>query len=460
VSNFKINRRSFITSTGAIFTLPLLESLFPFAKASAATNDPKRHVVMYMPSGTYNLPDRPIWAVNPGSISGGNTSLALSPFASNYGDIINLNNLVLKPNLALTEDHAQQAAAYLTGMENRNASMISFDQMIADKTGKAAIVLSGGETNGEAYAEQRAISYRNNKEILGISNPGDLYRQLLAKVVPSSGTPVTQPNQPVAVDNTKSILDASLADFNALSAQVSKTDKAKIDEFMTAVRTLESRVVASTGSGGGGGGGGVVLAGACAKPTLNSSLDNNQTNEAPDQYLPKWFAFNDLIKIAFACDITRSVSMMLDIETTHRNFAKANGLQYQDGDIAGLGDAHLQISHECASDVGYARCVTVGRVWMSVAVDLLNKLKSGADASGSSLADNTIIQLGYGVEHGAHEQNFNQRPLVLLGGRNMVSGGMSYAANANSFKDMYYTIASKMGLGFANFQGSTTTMKL
>jgi hypothetical protein len=454
MSNFKINRRSFITSTGAIFTLPLLESLFPLSRAMAAgANDPKRFVSFYFPSGTYNLPDKPIWAMPAGTLNSGNLSLALSPFASNASEIIGMNNLKLDVNVDLPEDHSQQAAAYLTGAKNRTASMISFDQIIADKTGKGALSFGGGITNGESFTEQWGISYRDNKVIIGISNPGDMYRKLLSQVVPSAGTSV---NTPVQVDSSRSILDASLADFTAFNATLSKTDKAKMDEFMTAVRTLEGRVAPAAGSGGST----VVLAGACAKPTLNSSLDNGDSD--PLQYVPKFFAFNDLIKIAFACDVSRSVTIMVDQEATHRNFAPAGGYVYKGADINGLGDAHLEISHACNEELGYNRSVTAGRVYMSMVNDLVEKLKSAADPSGSRILDNTIIQAGYGVNDGSHNVFNEQRPLVLMGGRNMLSGGNSYAfsGTTSNFRDMYYTFASKMGLGLNNFMGSSTLLKL
>src|SRR6185503_1724513 len=93
--NYKISRRAFITSTGAVFTLPLLESMFRHNSLwAAAVADPKRYVLFYFPNGTYNRPDKPIWMTpSDGAITAGNTSPALSPFAANYADITSINYL-------------------------------------------------------------------------------------------------------------------------------------------------------------------------------------------------------------------------------------------------------------------------------------------------------------------------------------------------------------------------------
>ncbi|HEY8270252.1 MAG TPA: DUF1552 domain-containing protein [Pseudobdellovibrionaceae bacterium] len=455
MSNFKISRRKFMSSTGMIFTIPLLESLFPLS--AEAANDPRRYVIFYFPNGTYNRSDKPIWATRDGALSSSNTSLALSPFSANYGDMISINYLKNDANfgLAINDDHARNAAAYLTCASSLSSSMISFENVLADKFGKAALVLSGGVTSADLPPDSY-ISYRNGKGNMGISNPGDLYRNLLNQVIPNAGpTPTPTPT----VNNGKSILDATIADLNSFMKTLGRSDKAKMEEFLTSVRALELKVASTaptpvpapmTGSGTG-----------CVKPTLDSNLDSANSRDAA-LYLPKFYAMNDMIKIAFACDITRSISVMVDTETTTRTYAKPpSSLIYNGADISGGYTSHIAISHASGlSTSGYNLAVTRDRVLMQIPMDLVNKLKSANDPSGSRILDNTIIQAGFGVQDGNHSASNNQRPLILAGGRNMLNLGTSRNLSSYQLKDLYYTISNKIGAGLTNFQGSSTLISL
>ena len=443
MSNFKISRRHFMTSTGAVFTLPLLESLFPFSKAMAqAASDPKRYVNFYFPNGTHNRAAKSIWWTNPGAISASNTSLAYSPFAANYGDIININRM---GNLACDDisgdDHELCAKAMLTCERFHNSNTISIDQVLADKFGKPALVLSGGVTSSDLVGD-RYVSYRGGVGNPGIGNPGDLFRKLFSQVVPTS------PSAPANAN--KSVLDSSISDFASLNATLSKSDKLKMDEFQTAIRSLERSISSTT----------PTPTASCAKPILASNLDTADS-QSTILYLPKMYAMNDMIKIAFACDITRSVSVMVDEETSDRQFLKAPAdLVYQGADIDYKGGVHISISHGINTPEGFNRAVTRDRVYINIAMDLANKLKASSDPSGSRLLDNTIISAGFGIIDGVHNYEVPfRRPLMLIGGRNLLRTGNSVTL-ANDFKDLYYTIATKIGANLANFKGSSTLLNI
>lgn len=449
MSNYKISRRHFLTSSGTIFTLPLLESLIPFSSAFAqAAGDPKRFVSIYLPNGTCNRSGRSIWWTNPGTMSAGNTSIAYSPFAANYGDIININGLRnISWNQHGGDDHEASAKTFLTCEPNINSGTNSFDQIIADRVGKPSLVLSGGATNADLPGD-RYVAYKNGVGNQGISNPWDLYRSLFSQLVPSTGTGTTTP----VLSGDKSVLDSAIADFNSLNAKLSKSDRAKMEEFLTAVREVERKIAqtqppppSSTG---------------CQKPTLSQDVDSSDSRNN-GLYLPKLYAMNDLIKQAFACDLTRSVSIMLDMETSMRQFVSApTHLRYNGTDINYVGGAHISISHAIENELGFNRAATRDRVYLAVVMDLVNKLKAGVDPSGSRILDNTIIFAGFGVSDGNHQNHPNRRPLVLAGGRNMMTLGRSITLGNNDYKDLYYTIASKLGLGLSNFRGSSTMINL
>lgn len=447
MSNYKINRRTFISSTGIIFTLPLLESLFSNQALAQAASDPKRYVAIYFPNGTYNRADKPIWWTPTGALNAGNASLALAPFATNLADMVNVNQMrnaaYWKQAEVFGDDHQNAATSFLTCADRITATTTSFEHVLGAAFNKPALVLSGG-TTGYDQPFDRFISYKNGVGDPGISNPGDVYRMLMSKIVPGGPAPT----------GAQSVIDSALADLTAFNSKLGKADKAKMDEYLTALRALETKIARAPSGGGGTGP-------SCTQPTLAPGMDNTDSRNT-ELYLPKMYAMNDMIRTAFACDITRSVSIMLDTETTGRTFAKAPAnLQYLNGDISGGFLSHEPISHASGlSSDGYNRCVTRDRVLMTIVVDLINKLKASTDASGSRILDNTVIESGFGVQDGNHGEFQDKWPIVLSGGRNLFSQGKTVLWNTIDKRDFYYTIARAMGANIPSFQGSTRTITL
>jgi hypothetical protein len=463
------SRRRFVTAAGTVFTLPLLEAMFPVSRAlaQAAAADPRRYVGIYFPNGTYNQPTKPIWYPPTGLLSATNTSDVLSPFAAYYPKFSILKAIKHSSRNAVDsytqDEHEAGAVSYFTCGKQYPlpASVSSFDQVIADKTGKPAYVLFGGVTDFDEPGDE-FVSFRNGKGIRGLSNPGDLYRDLLNKVVPSTGgtTPVT----PVDNSGKKSVLDSSMADLSALKAKLGKNDRVKLDEYLASVRALETKLLAApppvpTGPMGSG----------CVKPTIAANVDTTNTTNA-SLYLPRFFAFNDLIKIVFACDISRSVCIMVDTETTTRTFAPAPAnLIYNGVDIGGGLESHIAISHRAGSSNGkdgadpngVARCVTRDRVNFSIIADLISKLSTGTDPSGSPILDNTIIQAGFGFNDGMHSYyNTDVVPLVVAGGKNFMNPGRSFDVGGYDMSDLYFTFNKLLNLGLTGFQGGTKTIPL
>lgn len=445
MSNYKISRRSFLSSSGVVLTLPLLESLFSNQALAQAASDPKRYVAIYFPNGTYNRADKPIWWTPVGTLNSGNASLALSPFSANFGDMVNVNQIrnaaYWKQSEVFGDDHQNAATSWLTCADRITATTTSFEHFLGAAFNKPALVLSGGFTGFDRPFD-RYISYKNGVGDDGISNPGDVYRMLMSKIVPSGAAPT----------GVTSVLDSAKRDLASFTAKLGKNDKLKMDEFLTALRALETKLTTSSGGG---------MGGTCTSPTLASGVDNNDSgNQA--LYLPKMYAMNDMIRTAFACDITRSVSIMMDTETTGRTFAKAPAnLQYLNGDISGGYLSHEPISHASGlSDAGYNLCVTRDRVLMQVVIDLINKLKASNDPSGSRILDNTVIESGMGIQDGNHSDFQDRWPMVLSGGRNLFSQGKTVLWNNIDKRDFYYTIARALGANVANFQGSSRTIAL
>jgi hypothetical protein len=451
MGNYKISRRNFISSAGTVFVLPLLESLIPFSTAFAqVAADPRRWVVFYMPNGTYNRPDKPLWvppSVAP--LSGSNTTDVFSPFFANYSQMTAISGLKSKArlNTVYGDDHEASLQAYITQQTSINSTVTSYDHLFADKLGKPALNLHGGDYRGDLPGDV-CLSFRDGKGLRGFSNVGDLYRDLYNKVVPSSNT------TPQFDSNKKSILDSSLADLNALKTRVGIKDSQKLDEFMTSLRALELKIQSTSATT-------VSSSAACVRPTLDPTLDTSDASNI-NIYTDRFKAFNEMIKIAFACDITRTVSVLFDSETTARTFVDApSNLAYNGFNIGGGFESHIGISHSSPVSTRIPRCIVRDRILLNIIVDLANRLNSVSDPSGSKILDNTIIQAGYGIEDGNHEMwSTGVGPLLLMGGRNLISTGRHVNLSGYDMVDLIYSINTFLGAGVSSINGSTTKVPL
>ncbi len=453
MTNYKINRRSFLSSSGSIFLLPLFESLLSTRLFAQGGSDPRRYIAMYFPNGTYNRGDIPTWYPATGQLTSNNLPPALSPFGDIASQISIYKHIKTQAadNLANSYgQHVAEAVAFLTCSPNLSPS-ISFDHMYAKQCGKAAIVLQGNTADQGDQPQDNGISYLDGRMVRGISNPGDLYRQLLGQIV----VPSTPPSLPDNV--SQSIIDSSLTDLNQLRSKLGASDKQRLDDYLAGIRVLELKLKNSPPSGS-------SNSGICTTPTNNQSVDRTGAAGDSSLYLERMRTFNDLIAIAFACDVTRSVSLMLDVETGSRSLPAApTDLVYQGADTAGWNN-HLvshfghfsggDYAHE--SPQGIPRCITRDRFYFAVVADLIRKLGEARDMSGSSILDNTIVHAGFGVKDGMHQIHLSEgAPLIVGGGRNFLSPGQCYDFAAYDVADMYFTFNLKLGMGMPSFARSS-----
>ena len=101
----------------------------------------------------------------------------------------------------------------------------------------------------------------------------------------------------------QSVLDFVMEDAAQLQKRLGKTDQVKLDQFLTSVRSLETRLASSAGT---------AVTQACslpARPTETYSVD-----QVPEGYNRDYHAdlMIDLLVMAFQCDLTRVASFMLD----------------------------------------------------------------------------------------------------------------------------------------------------
>jgi hypothetical protein len=465
MSNWKIDRRRLLTGAGAIFALPLLESLFTKTALARGASDPLRFVSLYMPNGTYNVQGDAVWypqGLQTGPLTAGmfNSRSVFAPFSgelSNFSILMHPACLARDKAASVVPDGGGHVSAVSTWLSqtpftdvNSSQSTVpgsSFDQMIADAVQKPNLVLSGGcndaNPDGITFNYADYVSYNNGQPTEPHKNPVELYKAMFANLV-------VMPNMPVAAAaRNHSILDSSLADIQDLQSKLGKTDKQKLDDYLTSVRGLETKLF------------NVPKASACTPGSQpGASLDNvDLDGSLSGVYDQRVQAFFDMIALAFKCDLVRSVSFTYDGETCGRqNNPCPSNLLYDNADLTG--QLHIGISHYGQNSKGDEKCISRDRNYLSLFFYLLDALKQATDPSGSTILDNTIVLGGFNVTDGQHTGNAEGTPMVVGGGKNLMHPGNCFDLNGADMKDLFYTFSTFLKLGWSDYLGSSRLLSI
>lgn len=387
--SWMIDRRRLLTGAGTIFLLPMLERFFPKKALAAGTADPRRFVSLYMPNGTYNVLGDAVWypqgqATGPLTASMFSSRSVFAPFTSELGNF----SILMHPSCAARDKaasvvpdgggHVSAVTTFLsqaifTDVNSKQCTVPgdSFDQIVANTFKKPNLVLSGGcntaNPDGIAFNYGDYVSFSKGQPNEPHKNPVELYKLMFASLVPTPSAPVA------AAARNHSILDSSLSDIKDLQSKLGKTDNQKLDEYMTSVRNLETRLFtppnpASLCKPGG------------APP---SSLDNvDLDGTLSNVYDQRVQAFFDMVVLAFKCDLVRSVSFMYDGETCGRqNNPCPSNLLYANADLTG--QLHIGISHYGQNPNGDVKCISRDRNYLSLFFYLLDGLKQAIDRAGA-----------------------------------------------------------------------------
>jgi hypothetical protein len=189
-----------------------------------------------------------------------------------------------------------------------------------------------------------------------------------------------------------SVLDRVMDDANALTKEISSTDKAKLDEYLTSVREVEKRVDGMRKS--------KEKADAAGKgKAIPVAMMERPANGLPEDVRDHARLMCDLIAIAFQTDKTRVASLLLcrDLSAMYYPF-----LEVREG--------HHAASHNNNSD-GYER---ISRFHLSQLAYLAQKLDAMPEGDGTVLDHSCLMWINNMLIGRKHDNS--RLPLVLAGG--------------------------------------------
>ncbi len=311
----------------------------------------------------------------------------------------------------------------------RTYNSVGLDQIIALHTKQycrqPSLVLSIDAGVG-FLSRTGTISYNlEGKPIPAENNPRRVFDRLFR------GDRSTLESQRADLKRRIKLVDAVLESTRVLNKQLGQSDKQKMEQYLTSLNELESRLVVSE-----------KWIDIPIKQQDYSHLDLDVTPQGePQEYYRNMF---DLIALAFDADITRSVAFMLNRE---------DGMGISDTFPLKLGLArtHHQLSHAGDKD-GQLDFAKYDHFLSEQLAYFFTRLQEYKDASGTVL-DNSIVLYGSGASTTHNPRNL---PTLLAGGANMgLRHGTYWRDGDTLMSNVYLSILRSMGIEQEAFADST-----
>jgi hypothetical protein len=397
VTKKHLSRRTLLKGFGVAIGLPLLDSMSPaLAGPTRIGSHPVRLAFTYVPNGMTMADWNP---KTPGK------DFELTPILSKFeafkDDMFVLGNMMDRNGNALGDgggDHARAGGSFLTGVHPKKTAGkdikvgISVDQVAADAIGGATRVRSlelscedsrtvGNCDSGYSCAYSNSFSWRsattpNPPE----TNPRAVFERLFG------GDDITMPADVRAkrLADRRSILDLAQQQTKRILGDLGSSDRRKVDEYLTAVREVESKIQRAEKEG-------VVEVSGFERPT-----------GVPFAYADYAKLMFDLAALAFQTDATRVITIVMGREGSLRTYNEI-----------GVPDGHHPLSHHGNRPEALAKMSLINQFQASIYAQFLEKLKKTQDGDGT-LLDHSLLMYGSGLSD-SNRHTHENLPIALFG---------------------------------------------
>ena len=436
IQTFKLDRRAFLKGTaGATLALPVLEVMGK--EVSEAT--PRRFCALYTANGM-SLPhakhgiDEWSWfprAEKDGKFVFGKSTEALEPFRNQLSFMGGLYH----PNGPKSDPHVC-SDMWLTGAPLQDPrrevyNSVALDQVVAKHTKQLcrqpSLVMSVDAGVG-FLSRTGTISYSlTGKPIPAENNPRQIFNRLFR------ADRASMEAQREKLHKRIKLVDAVLEQTRALNQKLGKSDREKMDQYLTSLSEVEERLVASE-----------KWIDIPLKKQGHSHLNLDAHSEGePGEYYRTMF---DLIALAFDADITRSVAFMLNRED-------GMGISDTFPIKLGINQTHHNLSHVQDKD-GQLKFAKYDQFLTEQLVHFFKRLQGYKENKGNVL-DNTIVLYGSGASTTHLPANL---PTLVAGGANMgLHHGQYWRNGKTQMSDVFLSILHSMGIEEDTFADSSKT---
>lgn len=462
-----IPRRTMLRGLGVAMALPFLEAMVPRPLYSAepkvvARKVPVRFGVLFFPNGVN--PHK--WTPKEVGPLTGDLPEQLMPMQKVASEITVLSQL-WNQKCNQGDGHYFKDASFLTSMTinktvgaDINAGGTSIDQLLAQHLGnntKLPSIELGIESPAKGVDNNVSITRLYSNHIAWSSastplaceiNPRQAFDRLFrdGKADDKDRPKNLAPTALTPFDD-KSVLDAVMADSQALKARLGVADQRKLDEYLTSVREVEKRmsqeIKRSKEPKR------VDPLAMKALPVLDEQIRTTGNAQRGENHTPQVRLMLDIMLLAFWTDTTRIGTFMFGNSVSGRNFSFLDGVK---------GGHHDHSHHENNAEklAGYAKITAWHVEQFTYLVERMSKIKEGS----STLLDNSMILFGSALRDGnAHSPR--DLPLLLAGkGGGTIKPGRHIKCKDNTpLANLYGEIAIRMGLQIESFADSNGQIK-
>lgn len=416
-----MSRRQLLRGAGAAtLALPLLEAMQPslgqrVLGAPSRSTSPKRFVAMCATLGFHTpflFPEKE------------GRDYALTPYLeklAKHRDQITAISGLCHPNQQGNNGHASELT-WLTSAQRPGLAgfrnTISLDQLIAEQIGiQTRFPYLALSTSG------RSISWTaNGVPIPGMTSPSKLFAALFI-----DGTEEEVAAELKGLKRGRSILDTISGRAKELESKVAVRDRDKIDEYLTAVRDLESRLQQSEGW--------------VKRPKPKVSADQPRDVADRNDAIAKQRLIYDMIVLALQTDSTRTITFQL---------SGMNAVPT----IEGVSSDWHGLSHHGKDPKKIDELKVIEQAEFEVLSEFLTKLR-GIEENGRTLLDHTAILFGSNLGN-ASSHDWHNLPTIVAGGGFKHGSYVAHDAKNNTpFANLFVALAQRMGLEVDRFGSST-----
>jgi hypothetical protein len=430
-----LHRRTLLRGAGAAISLPLLDAMLP--AASAAPAQVRRIGFVYVPNGIIMNEWLP-------SATGAGFEMKriLKPMEPYRDDITVLSGL---DNHAAKDveggAHAKASGSFLSGKPPKHTagadvhSGITFDQIAANHWASETRVPSlqlgcedsrmvGNCDTGSSCAYTNTLSWKDADTPLMVEvNPRSVFERLFGNVDMSLSAEVRARRALYR----KSILDETQENAQSLVGDLGAADKRKLDQYFTAIREVEQRIVDS---------------------------EQNPLIPSIDKPAGIPFVFGDYVKlmfdlqvVAFQSDLCRVSTMMLGREGSVRTYPEI-----------GVPDPHHPLTHHRGHPDFIEKVTKINVFHAELFAYFLQRLKATEEGDGS-LLDHSAILYGGALSEGNGHSTENL-PLVLAGAAGGLRGGRHVAAEPQPVANLFVDLLNRGGVTVEAFGDSTARLDI
>ncbi|MCH2374371.1 MAG: DUF1552 domain-containing protein [Planctomycetes bacterium] len=432
MSRQTVSRRSVLRGLGATLALPWLESRSVWGaepkatKVAADGEAPVRFACVFAGNG---FASKHWWAKGAGKeMELGEVLEPIAPFREKTLFVRGLFNA----NARGCGIHSCQTGNLLTGVKlasgGKISAGVSVDQRLAQHVGDQTPVKSlvlGCEKPYAGIHKGYSMLYSSHISWNSPTTPAPL------EIYPAAAFDLLF-GHGGARRADASVLDAVLGDAKSLRAEVSNSDRRKLDEYLDSIREVERRIENA--------GKERRLEG--VRPGAGEPAIERPSEDLPQDIDTHMRLMTDLLVLAFQTDSTRVATLKLNNDHSGMRFPN-------------LGIDHI-IHHLLSHEDTNPDWLTVNQYFLSHLARMMERMDAIQEGE-RTLLDNSMILFCSSMLTGSHDNS--QLPVVVCGGAGgQIETGrvLNYLEHDNrKMSSLYLSLMDKMGLHLNEFGDST-----